>query len=351
MKKHIPFFAFLLGLGIFQAASAQSKGPSPTPIVVPPEIQAQIPAGCKVAKIQEGDLRGLGPSDLLVFYETHPPYQPNGLVAFSREGGHYSFLWKYQNDPSDIGGIATELSGPYRLDPSEKAPVLLIGNIVSASIGSVLKAFQWEGTTFQKVPPDMRFWGFDIRDLGGDGKKELILGDRYMEDKIYEYEKGRFVLQNASFPRYYAQGKNEPGWDEAVPQWLEDLRDPDTCHHAAYALQLLKFKNEKIIRALLRAARDENPSVRDAAMDTLGATPSRAREIVPVYMKLLQRAKTTEERKKFIGALGGFETHASKALPLLESFKRKYAGDPDVQKTVDNAISRIKGEKDPAYIE
>jgi hypothetical protein len=351
MSKRISFFAFLLWLAIFRTVGAQSKGPTPTPIVVPPEIQAATPAGCKVAKIQEGDLRGLGPSDLLVFYETHPPYLPNAMAVFSREGGHYSFLWKYQYDPSDIGGMDVELSGPYRLDPSEKASVLLIGNVGGASMGSGLLAFHWDGTTFQKVPPDMRYWGFDIRDLGGDGKKELILGDRYMEDKIYEYEKGRLVLENASFPQYYAQGKNDPKWDEAIPQWLEDLRDPDTCKQAAYALRLLKFKNEKIIRALLRAARDENPIVRDAAMDTLGATPSRAHEIVPVYMKLLQRAKTTEDRKKFIGALGGFETHARKALPLLESFKRKYAGDPDVQKTVDNAISRIKGEKDPAYIE
>ncbi len=312
---------------------------------------AQIPAGCKVAKIQEGDLRGLGPHDLLVFYQTHPPYFPNALEVFSSEDGHYSLLWKYQFDPSDIGGMDLELSGPYRLDPSEKAPVLLIGSVGGASMGSGLLAFHWDGTTFQKVPPDMRDWSFDIRDLGGDGRKELILGDRYMEDKIYEYEKGRFVLENASFPQYYAQGKNDPGMEAGIPQWIEDLRDPDACRQAAYALRLLKFKNEKIIRALLRAAQDEYPNVRDAALDTLRATPSRAREIVPVFMKLIPRAETPAERKRLVAALGGFETHARKALPLLESLKKKYQGDPDFQKTVDDAIRSLKGENDPAYIE
>jgi hypothetical protein len=351
MKEHVSFFAFLLGLTICQAAGAQSKGPTPTPIVVPPEIQAQIPAGCKVAKIQEGDLRGLGPHDLMVFYQTHPPYLANGLEVFARQGSGYSLLWKYQLDPSDIGGIAPGLSGPYRLDPSEKAPVLLIANTGGASCGSGLWAFHWDGTTFQKIPPDMRNWSVDIRDLGGDGRKELILGDRYMEDKIYEYEKGRFVLENASFPQYYAQGKNDPKWEESIPQWIEDLRDPDACRQAAYALRLLKFKNEKIIRALLRAAQDENPEVRDAAFDTLRATPSRAREIVPVFMKLIPRAETQAERKRLVAALGGFEIHAREALPLLESLKTKYKADPDLLKAMDDAISSIKGEKDPAYIE
>jgi hypothetical protein len=351
MKKRIPYFAFLLGLASFQTVGAQSKGPTPTPVVVPAEIQAEIPADCKIAKIQEGDFRGLGPHDLVVFYQTHPPYQPNGLEVFSGEGGHYSFLWKYQYDPSDIGGMNVALLGPYRLDPSEKAPVLLIANIGGASCGSGLLAFHWDGTTFKKIPPDMRFWDFNIRDLGGDGKKELILGDRYMEDKIYEYEKGRFVLENAAFPQYYAQDKNDPKWEESIPQWIEDLRDPDTCRQAAYALELLKFKNEKIIRALLRAAGDENDQVRNAAINTLISTPSRAGEIVPVFMKLIQKAETTADRKRLIAALGRFETHARKALPLLESLKTKYKADPDIQKALDDAISSIKGEKDPAYIE
>jgi hypothetical protein len=74
MNKRIPFFAFLLGLASFQTAGARSTGPTLTPIVVPPEIQAEIPAGCKIAKIQEGDLRGLDPHDLLIFYQPGKNY-------------------------------------------------------------------------------------------------------------------------------------------------------------------------------------------------------------------------------------------------------------------------------------
>jgi hypothetical protein len=309
-----------------------------------PVVNADL-QGVDISTAEWKDFRGNGVLDGLVIQDVDTgDSHTSRVIVFTKQNDHYLKLWDQVFE-----GNYVQFSSADCLEKGSKIPFVILGVCAGASIGCQYPIYRWDekNEKFQKVST-LNGWNLKVDDIRSSGEKEIVIYDRYGEDRIFAFQNGSFELTNDLFPEYFQKINVEPS-EENIKQCIEKIKehDQDSLQSDFYCLQLAKFKNQEIMETLEEGTKDLDPKVRTFAIHAISGVWSQPKKVVQVLSDVIAEEKGWASAEDecvgytAVSCLNAYGKKAVSVLPLLKKIENQYPNDRKLQKHIERTIGYI----------